>query len=551
MKTNLTAAAITALGISPALISPASAADMALKAPIYAKAPVAAPFSWSGFYVGGHVGGVIGAGRSDDAIALNPAGVPAVAGPGVLNPVSATSSANSPSGVIGGGQIGYNWQTSDWVFGVEGDVALSGARSSLKAPSFLASTTIVAPSTLAYSNEEKLRWLSTARARLGWADNFSLWYVTGGVAWGSVQSNYAFQNSGSVTFATNPAAFGANTMKTGWAVGGGVETTLAWLGAGNRWSTKIEYLYVDLGTVGNTFTVPLAVGVGDYTATSSSRIQEHLVRVGLNYRYGGADQANAGASSTADCTTCNWTGFYLGANIGGAIGHTNTADSVSLNPPGGFASVTNPVMGVSASAAPVGVLGGAQIGYNWQTANWVLGAEADFGGSSQRDHIDRSIFTASTVVVAPTTVTASGEQKLTSLFTLRGRLGFAQGSNLWYATGGAAAGRVTSNYAFQANHSGFSVGVLGPAEGSASFGTTKWGWTVGGGVERILPWASGNWSAKLEYLFVDLGTVNNSFGVPITGGTAAYAYTSSINLQDHVVRLGMNYRFGGPVAAVY
>jgi len=73
MKTNLTAAAITALGISPALISPASAADMALKAPIYAKAPVAAPFSWSGFYVGGHVGGVIGAGRSDDAIALNPA----------------------------------------------------------------------------------------------------------------------------------------------------------------------------------------------------------------------------------------------------------------------------------------------------------------------------------------------------------------------------------------------------------------------------------------------------------------------------------------------
>lgn len=527
--------------------SVASAADMPVKGPVY-KAPVAIPYNWTGFYVGGNIGGVIGSGKTDDAISLNPAGTFGGTAPGVANPVSSISAANSPTGAIGGGQIGYNWQTGRWVLGAEGDFNWSGAKSDIQAPSFIASSVVVAPAALAYSNEEKLRWLATARARLGWADDSFLWYITGGAAWGGIKSNYTFQGTGSATFATTPATFSANKTKLGWAIGGGVETTLGWLGASNRWSTKLEYLYVDLGTVNNSFSVPLTATPGSaYTIASSNRIQEHIVRAGLNYRFGGAaERAYASAASSYACAGCSWSGFYAGANLGGSIGHDRTDDSISLVPStAASANVTNPVSGFSASSAPAGVLGGGQIGYNWQTANWVLGAEADWDLTSQRDRVNRSSFIASTVVVAPGTLSYSDEQKIRWLATLRGRLGVAQGGALWYVTGGLAGGQVQSNYTFQGVQF-IGPGIFGTAATTASGSTNKWGWTAGGGVETMLPWTNNNrWSAKLEYLFVDLGTINNSFSVPITGSPGVYNYTSSIRVQDHIVRLGLNYRFGG------
>jgi outer membrane immunogenic protein len=536
--------ALLATVAAVSLASVASAADMPMKAPV--KAPVIVAPDWTGFYVGANFGGVIGSGKSDDAISLNPAGTLGGTAPGVLNPVSSISAANSPSGAIGGGQLGYNWQTGRWVLGAEGDFDWSGASSNVQAPSFIASSVVVAPAALAYSNEEKLRWLATARLRLGWADDSFFWYITGGAAWGGIQSNYNFQATGAGTFASAPAALSANTTKSGWAIGGGIETTLAWLGASNHWSAKLEYLYVDLGTVSNSFIVPQG-GASAYTITSSNGIQEHIVRAGVNYRFGApADRAYASAATSYACVGCNWSGFYLGANLGGSIGHNRTDDSISLIPPtANGANVTNPVSGFSASTAPLGVLGGGQIGYNWQTANWVLGAEADWDLTSERDRVDRSSFVASTVVVAPAMLTYSDEQKLKWLATLRGRVGAAQGTYLWYLTGGLAGGQVQSNYNFQSVNL-LGVGVTGPAQASASFSTTKWGWTAGGGVETMLPWMNTKgWSAKLEYLFVDLGTINNTFGAPITGSTGVYNYTSSIHVQDHVVRLGLNYRFGG------
>lgn len=115
--------------------------------------------------------------------------------------------------------------------------------------------------------------------------------MTGGAAFGEVQSNYAFsanQLAGAGVF--GPAAGAANfsTTKTGWTIGGGVETSLSWLGMSNNWSTKLEYLYVDLGSVNNNFTIPGAVGAGtNYVVSSSSSIHDHIIRVGLNYRFGG------------------------------------------------------------------------------------------------------------------------------------------------------------------------------------------------------------------------------------------------------------------------
>src|SRR5262249_48962130 len=116
-----------------------------------------------------------------------------------------------------------------------------------------------------------------------------------------------------------------------------------------------------------------------------------------------------------------------------------------------------------------------------------------------------------------------------------------------YATGGVAGGEVQSSYSFMSNQTA-GAAVFAPAQGAGSFSTTKWGWTAGAGVETMLPWMSSRWSAKLEYLYVDLGTITNTLTIPLSGaltGTGAYNYVSTIHVRDNLVRVGLNYRFGG------
>ena len=119
--------------------------------------------------------------------------------------------------------------------------------------------------------------------------------MTGGAAWAKVDSSYAFQavpgtTGGTTLFLTAPFGANSSTTKSGWTVGGGVETSLAWLGVSNRWSAKMEYLYVDLGTIANAFAIP-AVGAPPIAAahnyTSYDTIHDHIIRVGLNYRFAG------------------------------------------------------------------------------------------------------------------------------------------------------------------------------------------------------------------------------------------------------------------------
>jgi outer membrane immunogenic protein len=278
-------AALAAVALA-GFTSAASAADLPRKAPVIAPPPVV--FSWTGFYIGANIGGSIGWDSTDSVVLLS-ANAPSA---GTTNPISSQSYKHSPAGVLGGGQIGYNWQTGNWVLGVEGDWDWANQRDTVSTDNFIASTIVVAPARLSYSDEQKIKWLATARARLGWARDTWLWYVTGGAAWGEVESNYTFQvtglNAGGATvFATAPAAANSSTTKGGWTVGGVVETSLAWMGVpGNNWSAKLEYLYVDLGTVTNTFTVPLtATPAAFYTFASSSHIRDNIIRVGLNYRF--------------------------------------------------------------------------------------------------------------------------------------------------------------------------------------------------------------------------------------------------------------------------
>ncbi len=198
----------------------------------------------------------------------------------------------SPIGQMVGGQVGANWQTGNLVFGAEADWDWSGQRDSFSNVNVIASTVVVAPATIGLTDSQKLDWLATARGRIGWTENCFLWYVTGGVAWGRVESDYSFQATqliGAGVFGSAPFAASASATKTGWTIGGGVETPLTFLGLGlsNRWSTKFEYLYVDLGSISNSFSIPVTGAAGTYTYSSSSQIRDHIVRAGINYRFGG------------------------------------------------------------------------------------------------------------------------------------------------------------------------------------------------------------------------------------------------------------------------
>jgi outer membrane immunogenic protein len=532
---------LTSVALTAMLGGSAMAADMPLKAP---PPPPCTACNWTGFYLGVNAGGGFGHDPSNDAISLFPPGTLAAVAPGVINPISNTSYSQSPTGALGGFQAGFNWQTGHAVLGAEVDWDAASQRSTLQINNFLASSVVVAPAAYTMTDEQKIGWLATARVRLGAAYGYTLWYVTGGAAWAGVKTTSAFQATGSPLFASSLGAGDFSQTKDGWTVGGGVETALAWMGAAN-WSAKLEYLYVDLGSVSNSYSVAGTPGLF-YTIASTSNLHDHIVRAGLNYRFGGDRMAAAAPAMVGPCPTCNWTGFYIGANAGGGIGRDRANENDSLTPAAAPAGVTNPLTEVLHTASPVGGLAGGQIGFNWQTNHVVLGAEADWDWTGQRDSFANQNFIASTVVVAPTVNSLTDDQKIKSLETARARLGWADNCLLWYVTGGAAWAQVQSSYTFQSTQA-IGAGIFGTAPFAASVSSTKSGWTVGGGVETSLAWLglSDHWSGKLEYLYVDLGSITNSFAIPVTGGVATHTFTSTSSLSDNIVRVGLNYRFGG------
>jgi outer membrane immunogenic protein len=219
----------------------------------------------------------------------------------------------------------------------------------------------------------------------------------------------------------------------------------------------------------------------------------------------------------------DWTGFYVGANVGWSFGHASTDWAIATVPVG------------STSSKLDGILGGFQGGYNWQLSNWVFGIEADFQGTAQKGS---SSLTALQVPQPPDTNV--GEVKLPWFGTIRGRVGMTPSDRfLVYFTGGAAYGEIATDVT--------STTLVGPTTitTTASNNTIHTGWTVGGGVETSL---TDNWTAKLEYLYVDLGVVGNI----VTGPGSYTPISTNVSVTDHIVRLGVNYRFGGtPLVAKY
>jgi outer membrane immunogenic protein len=244
----------TALSTSAVFMAGAAvAADIpraVTKAPVAVRAPA---YSWTGCYAG------LNAGAAWSRVDQN-LNVPA--------PVNQNFAfGGRDTSFTGGGQLGCNWQFNP-VIGIEGDFNYIHAKRSGQF-SFGAEDT-------AGRMETKLRWLATLRGRLGVTMSPTLIYVTGGAAFGDVQSSVSAVS----TIVPATYAGSLSEVRVGWTVGGGVEHAFR-----NRWSAKLEYLYYDLGSFSYNVnrTSGAAVNV-PATWFASGKIDGHIVRLGVNYR---------------------------------------------------------------------------------------------------------------------------------------------------------------------------------------------------------------------------------------------------------------------------
>jgi outer membrane immunogenic protein len=219
----------------------------------------------------------------------------------------------------------------------------------------------------------------------------------------------------------------------------------------------------------------------------------------------------------------NWTGFYIGGN--GGYGWTSGNTVTLVNTTGVV------VPGVVGPGSASGGFGGGQIGYNWQIQRIVLGVEADIEGASIKG-------SSGTRVIDVAGDQALSNQNLNYFYTVRGRAGLAFDRALFYVTGGFAGGHVTD-----------SMLITNPAVPGSSAtlvdSTSRTGYVVGGGVEFAF---DPHWSVKGEYQYINLGSgILSGPTAPIPGTIT----TTSVKDNFQTVRIGLNYKWGGPVVAKY
>jgi outer membrane immunogenic protein len=275
----------------------------------------------------------------------------------------------------------------------------------------------------------------------------------------------------------------------------------------------------------------------------------------------------------AQTAPVNWSGSYVGGNVGYGWGKAHSSQSGAASSFSGapIAYVPNSfdVASTSGKTALDNILGGVQLGYNFSSQRWIIGAEADlqFGRQSGNTFLvsplsgsvcNNVILPAGPCSVSPVLPSAVNGPVSTTVAssidwfgTVRGRLGYLVSDNLLvFATGGLAYGQVkvstTTNVAVTVAN-----GILfAPDSSSAHASSTKFGFALGAGLQGVLPSFSPNWTWKVEYLYADLGSLDTSapFALVRTGSPSLY-YTpitgSAVmhtRFTDNTLRIGLNYR---------
>jgi outer membrane immunogenic protein len=230
MRLKFAALLLASLGLGA--VQSAVAADLPARGPVYKAPPAPVAFSWTGCYIGGNVGGLWLNGDWTDA-------------------AGAGAGSQTASGVTAGGQVGCNYQTGPWVFGVEGMFNWADASGDT--------------SLAGIGLHTDTNWLANATGRVGYAIDRNLLYVKGGGAWID-QSNTATVGGVLVD--------AGDSTRGGWTVGAGWEYAFA-----PNWSAKIEYNYMDFGSHSPSFSSAATTFNVDQNA--------HLALFGINYRFGG------------------------------------------------------------------------------------------------------------------------------------------------------------------------------------------------------------------------------------------------------------------------
>lgn len=471
MKKLLIAAAVTALGVTSA-----QAADLAPV--IYTKAPPSSD-TWAGGYVGLSGGGGFGHSHQTDP------GGPGLGGGGPgPGPGGAGDGSHSVSGGLIGGTIGYNWQVARWVYGFEGDYSWAD----INGHSDVCGSSVGNP----HACGSKLSALGTLRGRVGYAAGAMgnwLLYATGGLAVGEVRGWDALM----------PAS--GSMLHSGWTVGAGVETAIA-----PHWTVKVEYLHVDLGRAQMFDILP---GIPETVSFNAN-----IVRAGVNYKLpAGKTPAVARASWEP---SRDWTGFYIGGHVGGSSAGSNWAFQQ------GNWWIADGTGGIP-FAAQTSLLGGAQVGFNYQLGSIVTGIEGSWSG------LDHKTTIASPYYPGSDTETT----KISNLVTVAGRLGVTWDRVLFYGKGGWAGGEVQLSAA------------------SDSGGPSAWnpgsrfrsGVIVGAGFEYML---TQNFILGIEYNHIDLGRAN--FAAYNTGAdTSLTSVDDKTKLDTVVARLSYKFDSFGAV----
>lgn len=237
----------------------------------------------------------------------------------------------------------------------------------------------------------------------------------------------------------------------------------------------------------------------------------------------------------------NWTGFYIGANVGGGWGNRNV--DYTANDPATASVFTSGGQPPATSFRTSGLLGGLQLGYNWQIApTWLVGLETDFDWSGMKGS-----GSSSGLVVGLAPYTATVDERIKWFGTVRARLGYLPAPNiLTYITGGFAYGRVEHTGSYNNGTIGF-INIIAPTLNCSATNTAcltgssssvASGWTLGGGLEYAIVQ---NWTLKAEYLYVSLGAKSLTENAVVPTGASINANFSRTNFN--VARVGLNYRF--------
>lgn len=257
-KPLLVAAAGAVLAATPAL-----AADLPPSPPLYKAPPMPAPMSWTGFYIGGDIGG---SWAHTDSSWFAPA----------LG-VDPTASGINGSNFLGGVHLGYNYQFSPaWVAGLEGDWSWTHDHGSDTEPLTVAGTGVPVGGGAETTMNSSVDWLASIRGRLGYLVTPNvLAYGTGGAAWGRVHDSAT---------ASDPAlgylaSTSVGTTADGWVAGGGLEWAIT-----RNWSLRGEYLYYHLYG-GQSAIVPVAGFAASPSSFNWGDTKISVVRAGLSYKF--------------------------------------------------------------------------------------------------------------------------------------------------------------------------------------------------------------------------------------------------------------------------